>query len=389
LIGQPKQNSQQTMNSAEKDTTAEIIDLDLSSVTDHDAPGPQASESSGTRRVSLATAAGRPILVVAALAMAAFAGGWFYKDVLWRYVPNDQMSALATRADALAADNGALKDQVMAFERLAAQLKADVDALETAQASAAAASKAASEAVAGLSTRVDGLAASAQESQDKLSGLAAEVRQLPLAATSGAAAVGPDAGVVARLEAIEKDVASLKGQKNEGAVSTALLSQNLADLKAKIAAGSPFADELQRLTLLVPAAPGLEELAPYARAGLPDARGLAQELAALASSLPAQGELQAVAPKDDSWSGWALEKFSDLIAIRVAGTADWKKEAQAAAALAESGDLQQAVEHLKAMEGARPQGVDQWIEKAEARLAVEAELKSVEEAVLRAIAAKG
>jgi hypothetical protein len=138
LIAPPKQNSQQVMNSANKDNTAEIIDLDPASVTDHDATGPQVAESAGTRRAGLVAAAGRPLLGTAALVVAAFAGGWIYKDVLWRYVPNDQMSALATRADALAADNGALKDQVMAFERLAAQLKADVDALETAQASSAA-----------------------------------------------------------------------------------------------------------------------------------------------------------------------------------------------------------------------------------------------------------
>jgi hypothetical protein len=240
-----------------------------------------------------------------------------------------------------------------------------------------------------LGARVDGLAASAQETREKLNGLVADMRQLPAAATTGMAAAGPDSGILARLEALEKDVASLKGQKDDGAASTALLSQGLADLKAKIAAGASYADELQRLTRLVPAAPGLAELAPYASAGLPDGNGLAQELAALAASLPAQGGLQAVEPKDDSWSSWALEQLSDLITIRMADTADWKNSAQAAVALAESGDLQQAVEHLKAVEGSRPQGVDQWIEKAEARLAVESELKSVEEAVLRAIAAKG
>jgi hypothetical protein len=94
-------------------------------------------------------------------------------------------------------------------------------------------------------------------------------------------------------------------------------------------------------------------------------------------------------PKDDSWTGWALDQLSDLITIRVAGTADWKRAAEQSAAFAESGDLQQAIGTLEEMEGAKPQGIEQWLEKAKARLAIEAQIKSVEETVLRAIAAKG
>jgi hypothetical protein len=44
---------------------------------------------------------------------------------------------------------------------------------------------------------------------------------------------------------------------------------------------------------------------------------------------------------------------------------------------------------LTKIDGAKPGGVQQWIDRAHARLALEAALKSVEDAVLRVIAAKG
>jgi hypothetical protein len=51
--------------------------------------------------------------------------------------------------------------------------------------------------------------------------------------------------------------------------------------------------------------------------------------------------------------------------------------------------LPQAIEQLNAVEAAKPVGVQQWIDRATARLAVEKAVQDVEEAVLRVIAAKG
>jgi hypothetical protein len=392
LIEQAKQNSQQGMNSKNSNDAPEIIDLDPASVTDHDKAS--SNDSTGKQKPWVTpdwlrlSARSPAVIAVTALAIGIVAGGWAYRDYLWRYLPNAEVSAIASRTEALTSDTAALKEKIASIEMLAAQLKTDIDADEANAAAAASAAKTASESVASLDARVNEVSALAQVTSAKLNTLSTDMQKL--AGGSGAArAPSLPADFLQRLESLEKDVASLKAQKNEGAADTALLSQNLADLKAKIAAGAPFGDELERLNRLVPAAPSLAELAPYAGASIPDAKGLAQELSSLAAALPPEGELQAIVPRDDSWTGWALDQLSDLITIRVAGTADWKSAVEQSTAYAESGDLQQAIDTLEKMEGAKPQNIAQWLEKAKARLAIESQLKSVEETVLRAIAAKG
>lgn len=389
-----KRNSQQAMNSNSPDSGPDIIDLDPASVTDHDKPAAQAAKKQATAQQATPVLGwlreASPVgIAAAALVIGAVAGGWAYRDYFWHYLPNAEINDLVQRTQLLVNENVALKEEVAGMERLAVQLKADIDANESILSSTSATAKSASASIAGLNARIEELAAEARDSSGRIEALAAQVEMQPAAVDGGAVAQPLPANLLQRLDALEKDVASLKAQKNDGAADTALLSQSLSDLKAKIAAGAPFNEELARLDRLVPAAPGLEELAQYGRAGILDAKGLGQELAALAAALPAQGELQAVAPPDDSWTGWALDALSSLITIRVAGTADWKKAAEDAAALAGSGDLQQAVEQLGKMEGGKPPGIAQWLEKATARLAVESRLKSVEEAVLRVIAAKG
>jgi hypothetical protein len=388
LIRQAKQNSQQGMNSKDNNDGPEIIDLDPASVTDHDKDSGRIQTPWAAPDWLRLSARSPAIIAVAALAIGVVAGGWAYRDYLWRYLPNAEVSAIAARTEALTSDTAALKEKIASIEMLAAQLKTDIDADEANAAAAASAAKSASESVASLDARVNEVNTLAQDTSAKLNALSADLRKLAGGAgVTQAPSLSSD--ILQRLESLEKDVASLKALKNEGAADTALLSQSLADLKAKIAAGTPFSDELERLNRLVPAAPGLAELLQFAGAGIPDANGLTRELSSLTATLPSEGELQAVVPKDDSWTGWALDQFSDLITIRVAGTADWKRAAEQSAAFAESGNLQQAIGTLDEMGGAKPQGIEQWLKKAKARLAIEAQLKSVEEAVLRAIAAKG
>ena len=53
------------------------------------------------------------------------------------------------------------------------------------------------------------------------------------------------------------------------------------------------------------------------------------------------------------------------------------------------GDLRQAIGQLNSIEGAKPAGLAQWMERAEARLKLEAAEVDVSAAVMRMIAAKG
>ena len=63
--------------------------------------------------------------------------------------------------------------------------------------------------------------------------------------------------------------------------------------------------------------------------------------------------------------------------------------AEKAAGLAEAGDLTQAIALIDAAEGAKPTDLVQWRDRAAARLALEAAVGQVAEAVLRQIAAQG
>ena len=322
-----------------------------------------------------------------ALLAGALAGGWFYKDVLSVYLPSDQVRTLADKVAVLDASNGALREQLSNVDKLAAQLKSDVDSMEA------------------KDTELAGLAEANQKSQsttnDKLASLEtalgetkkvmADIAARPVVTTEGTTP-SVDAGAITalqqRIESLEKDVASLKVKPAEAADNRAELSQGLSDLKAKIAAGTGYRDEYERINRMVPAATGLDVLQQHAALGLPDAKGLGGELRALIGGLP-KPIVPGPVPESQSWWSGIYDSLSDLITIKVEGDVDWPSAASAAAALADSGDLPQAIEQLSKIEGSKPAGIQRWIDRANARLALEAALKSVEASVLRVIAAKG
>lgn len=322
-----------------------------------------------------------------ALLAGALAGGWFYKDVLSVYLPSDQVRTLADKVAVLDASNGALREQLSNVDKLAAQLKSDVDSMEA------------------KDTELAGLAEANQKSQsttnDKLASLEtalgetkkvmADIAARPVVTTEGTTP-SVDAGAITtlqqRIESLEKDVASLKVKPAEAADNRAELSQGLSDLKAKIAAGTGYRDEYERINRMVPAATGLDVLQQHAALGLPDAKGLGGELRALIGGLP-KPIVPGPVPESQSWWSGIYDSLSDLITIKVEGDVDWPSAASAAAALADSGDLPQAIEQLSRIEGSKPAGIQRWIDRANARLALEAALKSVEDSVLRVIAAKG
>ncbi len=117
--------------------------------------------------------------------------------------------------------------------------------------------------LADLSGRVDGLdqrIASAEEALTAAKSDLDQFRKTLSAGTDTGATTGTPvdnaalAALAQRIDALEKDVASLKSSKGSGDASvTAALSQALADLKAKIAAGTGFADEYDRIARMVPA----------------------------------------------------------------------------------------------------------------------------------------
>lgn len=356
-----------------------VIDLDPDDVTvDRDESTPPRSDGAPPAPPPRRTTSYGSVAFIAALALGAVGGGWLYRDVLSTYFPDDHVKALADRVDVLGKGHEAVAGQVQALDRLTAQLTEDVNTLESAAGTAATETKALADGLAATKSGVASLKAALDETKAALAGMA---NSPPPAATGGPVpdAVIP-ADVAQRLAALEQDVAALKAQKS-GVPDTAALTQTMADLKAKIEAGTAFPDESDRIARLLPAAGGLDVLAAHAANGLPTAKGLATELAALKPSLPTP-EIKIVPEESGIWDRIG-EALSSVITIRDLDAVNWQVVAEKAIAFAEAGDLPQAIAAIDEPEGALPAGLQQWRDRAAARVALEAALASVSSAAAR------
>jgi hypothetical protein len=355
-----------------------VIDLDPDQVIDEEKRAEEAKKA-GTRVASPRARALLPA-ALAALVIGAIGGGWLYRDYVSSYFPSNEMTAMRERLDMLGKTHEQIGAQMQSLERLAAQLAADIDALEATDQTDRAAINAVAGQAAALPSRLAGLESANAELRAVIDGLRAAP---PSSGTGGVAAIPAD--LLARIDALEKDVASLKTEE-PGRADAAALTQAMADLKAKAEAGTAFADEYGRIARMVPAAGGLDVLSRHAATGLPNAKSLATELAALRPSLPVP-EL----PQPSAEPGILdrmLEALSDVITIRDLDAINWQIVADKAIAFADAGDLAQAVAAIDAIEEAKPAGLQQWRDRAAARIALEAALTSASESVARDLAAR-
>jgi hypothetical protein len=195
--------------------------------------------------------------------------------------------------------------------------------------------------------------------------------------------------LAARVAALEEAVAALKSgpaPETGGTLETALLSQALADLKAKLANGAPYEAEAQTIARLVPGAPGLDRLSPYSATGLPTVQGLAGEIETASRALPVAegGDVQTA----DS-GGWAVvgDLLGSIVTIRTIGEVDWRDIAVKAAQDARSGNLPAAIARLDDSEAPLPPPLGEWRDKAKARIGADQALEEVSTAVLRVLSA--
>ena len=337
--------------------------------------------------------------IIAALILGALGGGWLYRGVLSSYLPSNEMVALKNQVAALEQNNTDLAGQIAAVKQGAdgaAQAAASANDLA---AQAAEAAKSATTQIAGVGTRLDQsdqqaatLADALKAARSDLDALRKSISSAPATAAAGGTPSAADAAVLAalgqRIGALEKDVTSLKAGSGAAsqAGSTAALSQALSDLKAKVAAGTSFRAEYERIARMVPAASGLDVVASDAAEGIPDAKGLAAQLRA---AIPALPQPEAPPAEDDSYFGTMMKSLSGIISIRPIGDTDWRQVADKAAAFADSNDLTQAISVIDGAEGEKPMALTQWRDRAAARLKLEAAVSQVSEAVLRQIAATG
>jgi hypothetical protein len=329
---------------------------------------------------------------------AAAIGAWAYKDYGQRFWPSDQMTALNNRVNALEAGNKTLNDQLLALGGSIDTLKSGAAAQNDSLSSAIERSSQVESGLAALKEAVAGSDARFAETQTALNELRAGLDTLKASIASAGDSLtvtAPDPAALAaltqRVDAIDAALQTLKseiGKTDQGADQAALLSQTLADLKAKFATGAAYQDELNRIARLVPAAPGIAQLSPYAASGLPDAQALAGELQQIVPNLPVPAN-EAEAKTGNEYWDYLVDLFGSVVTIRVVGETNWRDVGERARAYAETGDLPAAISLIERAEGAPPAALAAWRNKAQARLDGEAALNDLSAAVLRELAAKG
>jgi len=329
---------------------------------------------------------------------AAAIGAWAYKDYGQRFWPSDQMTALNDRVNALEAGNKTLNDQLLALGGSIDTLKSGEAAQNDSLSSAIERSSQVESGLAALKEAVAGSDARFTATQTALDELRAGLDALKASIASAGDSLtvtAPDPAALAaltqRVDAIEAAVQTLKteiGKTDQGADQAALLSQTLADLKAKFATGAAYQDELNRIARLVPAAPGIAQLSPYAASGLPGAEALADELQQIIPNLPVPDN-EAEAKTGNEYWDYLVDLFGSVVTIRIVGETNWREVGERARAYAETNDLPAAISLVERAEGEPPAALAAWRNKAQARLDGEAALNDLSAAVLRELAAKG
>jgi hypothetical protein len=361
------------------ESNSDIIDIPPENVVEHKAEPTKDAPSSktGSSRGLMAVIAGG--LIVAS----AVGGGWAYRDLLSSYFPSDNVQALTQQVAGLDAANKDLAKKLEAVVGVTDEIKSQSAAAQSAAEDWKKQLGAIKDADEAYAKSIAALEATLADAQSQLKALQDKVQATPVGASAGTV---DTSALEQRLAAVEKDLNALKSGAG-GSVDTAALSQALADLKGKIAEGSGFATEFDRIRRSVPAAEGLDVLAKYAGQGAANVKALETQLGTAVAQLPKPET--ATPQKDESWSGWFSSMFSSVISIREQGQPDWQILSQKAQAFLASGDLAQASAVLDNQPVVLPDGLKQWHDAATARLELDAALEKVSAAVLRQIAAKG
>lgn len=368
----------------------QVIDLEAEDVT----PEPERAETESAapppppQMPPKRRRRGTVMWVLLAMLAGAAGGGWLYRDLLSAYLPSNRMSQLDARIGALEVNNKSLGEQIAAASQAAQSATSASSALDQALKDLAAGQGETQSKLTAMDERIAAAEQALAAAKSDLDGLRNAVSTAGTGSGGGTADPAALAALAQRIEAVEKDVASLKsaGGRANGSAAAALTAA-LSDLKAKIAAGEPYAEQYARIARMVPAAEGLEVLASQAGAGLPDAAGLAAELRSSIGQLP---QPQAEAPADSgSYWDWIRSALTGIVTIRTIGERDWPALAEKCAGLAQSGELGQAIAAIDEAEGDKPAVLAQWRDRAAARLKLEAAAEQVSQAVLRQIAAEG
>ncbi|PWC34115.1 mitofilin family membrane protein [Azospirillum sp. TSO35-2] len=252
-----------------------------------------------------------------------------------------------------------------------------------AQAAAQPANGNAEAAVAALTQRIDALEkrpaatadTGAESARKELADRIAGLEQKLTAVSGNSQAAQALRGDVDQLKQQLSGVSQAVEQRQDAAASAQALVLAAGQLRATLANGQPFQQDLQAVRALGIADAGvtqpLDAVAPYAAKGIPTRAQLTDRFQ------PLTGEIvrAEVRGEGNSWIDSAVGKLSTLVTVRregggVVGTTADAIVARAEAAL-NSGNLAKAVEELSALQGPAAQVAAPWLADAKARLAAD------------------
>ena len=231
----------------------------------------------------------------------------------------------------------------------------------------------------------DALAANAsslQEMQSAIAELKAKIGALAELGTGDGAATGPAlAARLAKLEAAMPELAAAIGKENNGAKSAAAAIA-FANLRAAVSDGRPYAAELDTISALVPSVGDLGVLPAYAEKGIPTVPDLARSFV-----VAKEGAQVATAPASSgSLVDTLMASAQSLVTIKridepTTGQGPGAALARAKAAL-DQGDLAAAVKEVETLDGASREAFAAWLGQAHARLSADETLIQLESTLL-------
>jgi len=269
------------------------------------------------------------------------------------------VSALRTRADSLAADRTRTNTQMRALRTEIETLQADISMLQRAR-----------------------VASIADQGSETNSDAAGETDFSPLAARVTAledALVTQLGEYDATLERLKRQIETLEAQATSEGLNAASASNARTDAALALSAieaaarrGRPFLSAQQKLSAAMPSNDAVAGLAPIAAKAVPTMTELRDSFPGLTDQA-----LDASAQAEGGSAGWMRTLFGDGIQVRQTGETTNNDHLNAAKAALDTGDLLEAIQHIRAADANIQSVFTDWLNNAEDRHQLEQTLEAL------------